>query len=148
MHMLYHQRKIILLLLLCGLAAEAASAQNQVRMEYDAAGNVVKAHPSMKLERATIDGRFSIKVYPSPTKGPLNIRVYDELTGQVVPFQIQLRVTNVEGNRASVIDRTFPNGYISINLSSAPDGIYGLSFLIQKPQGRISNNSIKIVKKS
>lgn len=80
MHMLYHQRKIILLLLLCGLAAEAASAQNQVRMEYDAAGNVVKAHPSMKLERATIDGRFSIKVYPSPTKGPLNIRVYDELT--------------------------------------------------------------------
>jgi hypothetical protein len=143
------KKKIVFILLLCGAVTSLTYAQKQVRIEYDAAGNVVKASPSMELERATIDGQYSIKVYPSPTTGPLKIQVYDEQTGQAVSCPIRLRVTNVAGNSTSVIDRTFPNGNITIDLSSAPNGIYGLSFLVQvSPQSTISNNSIKIVKKS
>lgn len=143
------KKSIILLLLLYGAATSVSYAQKQVRIEYDAGGNVVKKHPSMNLERTTIDGQYSIKVYPSPTTGPLKIRVYDEQSGQIVPFETRLRVTNVAGNRASVIDQVFPNGNIDIDMSNAPDGIYGLSFLVRvSPRRAIANKSIKIIKNS
>lgn len=139
-----------LFLFCCSLVATSVSyAQRQVRIEYDAGGNVVKQHSPQKTMRADLDDRFAIKVYSSPTKGPLKISVYEGRSGQPVSCNIQLIVTNVSGNGAPEINRTFSNGNINIDLSKSPDGIYGLYFLVfLDPQRPITNRSIKIIKKS
>jgi hypothetical protein len=130
-------------------ATEVSCAQRQVRIEYDAGGNVIKQHSSQKTMKADLDDRFAIKVYPSPTTGPLRINVYEGISGQTVSCNIQLIVTNVVGNGAPVINKIFSNGNISIDLSKSPNGIYGLYFLVFiEPQKPISNSLIKVIKKS
>lgn len=114
-----------LLLFCCSLVATSVSyAQSQVRIEYDAGGNLVKQYSPQNTMRVDLDDRFAIKVYPSPTKGPLKIHVFEGKSGQTVSCKIQLFVINVAGNVAPVFNRTFLNGNINIDLSKSPDGIY------------------------
>jgi YD repeat-containing protein len=123
-------------------------AQRIVKIEYDAAGNVVKQHSPQKAENADLDDQYAIKVYPNPTKGPVRIKVYEGRSGYTVSCKVQLIVQNVAGY-TPVINQTFTNGDIQIDLSNSPNGTYLLCFIVfLDPQHPLTNSKIKIIKQS
>lgn len=143
------KKSVISMLLLFGAATSVVFAQKQIKIEYDSGGNVIKCHSPQKTVWADLDNQFAIKVYSSPTTGPLNIRVFEGRSGVTLKCNIQLIVASADYNVAPVINKTFTNGDINIDLSGAPNGVYGLYFLVFiDPQKPIVNNTIKIIKKS
>lgn len=127
----------------------ASYAQRIVKIEYDASGNVVKQHSPQKAENASLDDQYSIKVYPNPTAGPVRIKVYEGRSGNYVSCEVQIMVYNAAGYASPVINKTFTNGDIQIDLSSSPNGTYVLyAIVFLDPQHPLTNSGIKIVKQS
>ena len=140
--------KYLISLMLFIAATSMSYAQRQVKIEYDAAGNVVKQYTPQKTESTNLDNQYAIKVYPNPTTGPVKIKVYEGRSGYPVSCNVQLVVQSVSGY-SPVINRTFTNGDIQIDLSSAPNGTYVLYFRVYlNPQQPITNGAIKIIKQS
>ena len=131
------------------LTASVSYAQRIVKIEYDASGNVVKQHSPQKAENASLDDQYSIKVYPNPTAGPVRIKVYEGRSGNYVSCEVQIMVYNAAGYASPVINKTFTNGDIQIDLSSSPNGTYVLyAIVFLDPQHPLTNSCIKIVKQS
>lgn len=131
------------------LTASVSYAQRIVKIEYDASGNVVKQHSPQKAENASLDDQYSIKVYPNPTAGPVRIKVYEGRSGNYVSCEVQIMVYNAAGYASPVINKTFTNGDIQIDLSSSPNGTYVLyAIVFLDPQHPLTNSGIKIVKQS
>lgn len=131
------------------LTASVSYAQRIVKIEYDSSGNVVKQHSPQKAENASLDDQYSIKVYPNPTAGPVRIKVYEGRSGNYVQCEVQITVYNAAGYASPVINKTFTNGDIQIDLSSSPNGTYVLyAVVFLDPQHPLTNSGIKIVKQS
>jgi YD repeat-containing protein len=137
------------LMIMSLLTASVSYAQRIVKIEYDASGNVVKQHSPQKAENASLDDQYSIKVYPNPTAGPVRIKVYEGRSGNYVSCEVQIMVYNAAGYASPVINKTFTNGDIQIDLSSSPNGTYVLyAIVFLDPQHPLTNSCIKIVKQS
>ncbi len=137
------------LMIMSLLTASVSYAQRIVKIEYDASGNVVKQHSPQKAENASLDDQYSIKVYPNPTAGPVRIKVYEGRSGNYVSCEVQIMVYNAAGYASPVINKTFTNGDIQIDLSSSPNGTYVLyAIVFLDPQHPLTNSGIKIVKQS
>lgn len=129
-------------------ATSVTYAQRKIKIEYDAAGNVVQQYVYLKTENVYLDRQYGIKVYPNLTTGPVKIKVYDGSTGTPVSCKIHLYVQHIAGY-APVIDQTYTDGDIQIDLSSCPNGTYILYFIIfLNSQQPITNGQIKIIKQS
>lgn len=143
------KKSVISMLLLFGAATSVAFAQKQIKIEYDSGGNVIKCHSPQKTLRVDLDNQFAVKVYPSPTTGPLNIRVFEGRSGAILTCKIQLIVLSTATSGSQVMNKTFSNGDINIDLSNSPNGVYGLYLLVfVDPQKPIMSKTIQILKKS
>lgn len=142
------RRIFILLLIMFGMGR--AYAQNTVNFEYDDSGNMVCRHvpnAPLRSRRNTNDntlyyddGTDRVSVYPSPTTGPLNVKVHDfEGSGT-------LTVVNTNIGFTTSVPFTGENAYI--DLSSQPKGVYQI--VLQLSDGADSGvrqiTSIKIFK--
>lgn len=118
--------KKVCLFMLMVLGMGAAHAQSTINFEYDDSGNMICRHvPNAPLrsrrntDDKTIyydDGTDRISVYPSPTTGPLNVKVHDYKGSGT------LTVVNTNIGFTTSVPFTCEDAYI--DLSSQPKGVY------------------------
>jgi YD repeat-containing protein len=125
-------------------------AQNTVCFDYDASGNMTGRHvPIRRSENRSAssdtfyydDGTDRVSVYPSPTSGPLNVKVHD-FDGSGT-----LTIVNTNIGFTTSIPFTGENAYI--DLSSQPKGVYQIVLQLTDVGESVTRqiNSIKIFKK-
>ena len=117
------RKTFLLLLIVMGMGT--SHAQNTVCFDYDASGNMTGRHvPIRQSENRNRssnslfydDGTDRVSVYPSPTSGPLNVKVHD--------FDGNGTLTVVNTNIGFTTSIPFTGEDAYIDLSSQPKGVY------------------------
>ena len=123
------KRILLSLMMLCG-ASSLCHAQ-EVKFEYDEAGNLVKRGIPNLVYR--LDGTYrlnnfySIKITPLSTNGVVNIRFFETKSGKVVDCNIQISVNTLVGTSTSPLYFSSTKGNFNVNISSIRDGYYSIT---------------------
>jgi hypothetical protein len=138
-----------LYLLLLALLPTSVMAQNKIAYSYDEAGNRVKREIVMTVQKsrsknAMSDSSYysdmvnshSIKIYPNPTEGRLNISINADMTKS----SCKLEIYSILGAR--ILVQNIASDNTAIDISNQPNGIYLLSITINK-----ETTTWKIIKK-
>lgn len=120
--------------------------QNKVKYAYDEAGNMTKRQSALiTTEKA---GDYLVKVYPSPTKGPVEVKVYDK-NGNLFTGSVVISVVNLATSSVVIYKKPYSGGIIKFDITSSPDGIYGMNVVINPDQSNmVSSQTIKIIKQA
>lgn len=126
-------------------------AQKKIKFEYDEAGNLIKRYAPIEYEQASFANKYTLKVGPSPTSGPLHIQVLDGRSGQIVNgYRIQIIVHPAVGSGKG-IEQVVDKGDVNVDISnpySYPNGVYVVSVLVfDNVSGAPSQGTLKIIKK-
>ena len=141
------KEKILLLMMLCALSS-LCHAQN-VKYEYDEAGNLVKRHSGfVSSEDHSIDDRYSIKVSFYDEGNKMNIKFYDVQSGDIVNCPISIIINPVVDYPYRPIPYIYENGNITIDLHSLPSNIFYLSMSADvNSDGNTISKQLKFKKK-
>lgn len=127
------------LLFYLALLPVVSSAQDRIGYSYDASGNRVKREIVMPVPKAMAKQQnfssdnqsfsdmlrdHSIKIYPNPTKGALQVSI-SGLTGT---DKCSLEVYTAQG--AQVLTENVKTDNVDINISNQPNGVYLLQITI------------------
>ena len=128
----------------------------KIKFEYDESGNLVKKSPVINYESSTFGKNYQLKVGPSPTKGPLTIKVVDgnHQGLYVLNYRMQVIIHPVTGT-GTAYSSTFDTCEGSVDLSNpyqcqfaSYSGVLAVTVLVfDNPMGAPAQGSIKIVKK-
>ena len=134
-------------MMLCG-ASSLCHAQ-EVKFEYDEAGNLVKRFLFEYSEDYSVDENYRIKITFSPHGEKMNVKFYDACTGNVVDCRIQMYIRPLYFSGTSPsMTYTYVKGDFNIDISSFPSDFYALVVLAYvNPQGAPIQTTIKFEKK-
>ena len=144
------KRILLSLMMLCG-ATSLCHAQ-KIIFEYDKAGNLVKRRADIHYEKASFSRYYNLIVGPSPTKGPLTIKVTGSSDPQstALNYKMQVMVHPISGSGTGY-SGSFDKCEAKIDISNPyqyPAGTYNVAVLVfDNPQGAPSQSSVKIIKK-
>ncbi len=144
------KEKILLLMMLFAVSS-LCHAQN-MKFQYDASGNLIKRYDPLGYEILTLGGKYKLKVGPSPTTGPLNVKVvYISNQKQVVDCKMQLFIHPATGTGIIPFSNTYDKCEADVNLgTNYAKGVYAVSVLVydnDKPSSAPTQGSVKIIKK-
>ncbi len=147
------KRILLSLMMFCG-ASSLCCAQNVLKFEYDASGNVIKRSVPLNYETTTFANKYKLKVGPSPTKGPVNVKVVSTSnSNEVVNCRMQLIIHPVTGT-GSAFSQTYDKCEANVDVAnpyispfSSYSGVLSVTVLLfDNPQGAPTQGSVKIVK--
>ena len=90
---------------------------------------------STNIKKLTTDGIYSLKIYPNPTKGNININVEKYKRGSKIIFKLY------DVNNRLMYNLESSNAYTAIDISSLSVGVYYLKVVIEN-----SCNNYMIIK--
>ncbi len=120
-------------MMLCGVSS-LCHAQKKIKFEYDAAGNLVKRYVPIKYETSSFADKYELKVGPSPTTGPLNIKVLEGRANRLATCsKMQVMVYPATGSGNIPVSVTTDQCEVNVDISnpySCPKGIYVVVVLL------------------
>ncbi len=125
--------------------------QRKIKFEYDDSGNLVKRYAPVEYETSSFASKYTLKVGPSPTSGPLHILVFDGRSSQIVcGYRIQIIVHPAVGSGKGV-EQVVDKGDAHVDISNPyfyPNGVYVVNVLVfDNASGAPSQGMLKIIKK-
>ena len=139
------KRILLSLMMLCG-ASSLCHAQ-EVKFEYDEAGNLVKRYSTEIAEDYSLDDKYRLKITYTQRGKKINVKLYEGRSGNVVDCHIQVMIHPLYGSSTISITDTSEKGSFDVNISSLPSNIYSLVVLAYvNPQGAPLQKSIKFEK--
>ena len=136
------------LMMLCGVSS-LCHAQKKIKFEYDAAGNLVKRYAQKEI-RADFAGQYVLKAFPSPTTGPLRVKVIEGRSGQVVKGNIVIVVHLATALSGYGMEKTVTEADVNFDLSDSykyPRGVYVVNACIYPKNGSPIVGTLKIEKR-
>ncbi len=146
------KRILLSLMMFCG-ASSLCHAQT-IKFEYDASGNIIKRY-EQHYETSTFGGKYKLKVGPSPTTGPLSVKVVPSSnSNQVVNCRMQLIIHPVTGT-GTAFSQTYDKCEANVDVANPYQSSFGaytgtLSVVVlvfDNPQGAPTQGSVKVIKK-
>ena len=138
-------------MMLCALSS-LCHAQ-KIKLQYDASGNIIRRYEPY-YETLTLGNKYKLEVGPSPTTGPISIKVvYKSNPKEVVNCKMQLIIHPVSGT-GTAFSNTYDRCEASVDVANpylfhfTPyTGVLSVVVLVfDNPQGAPTQGSVKIMK--
>ena len=142
------KKKNLLLMMLC--ASSSLCHAQKIKFEYDSSGNIVSRYVADKYESVSF-GNYELRVSPSPTKGPLNIKVLTDHGQRLVSGRMDVIIRPAQDSSYSGYSGSFDSCDASMDISSPyllPKGVcIVIAFVYPEGQKNPTQVQLKIVKK-